>query len=230
MFLSESHMIIACMHSIKSKPNSLRPREKIAISGVETVTTLELMMLILASGSKRFPVQKLAKKVLLAIEKKHCSFQELRSIPGIGVAKAAQVLAALELSSRLFPSPSLAKIDTVKSVLNQVSELSWLEKEHVVGLYLDSRLQLVHKEIICIGSLNQASLSPRDVFSVIKKHPVLSVILVHNHPSGDPTPSADDIRWTNQLLQASMIMGVELLDHIIVARENHYSFKQDGKL
>jgi len=219
------------MQSIKSQPLSLRPREKLAKHGVSALTTTELMMLILGSGSKEFPVQIVARQIVKKLEKDNeISMDSLCGIAGVGTAKASQILAAMELSDRLRPTFQNDKLDTVENVLMHVHEIRFLEKEQVIGLYLDARMKLIHKETLSVGGLNQAALAARDVFAPIKQHPILFIILAHNHPSEDPTPSRDDLLFTQRIVDGGKLLGVELLDHIIVTKNSHYSFKKEGQI
>jgi DNA repair protein RadC len=208
----------------------LKPREKIQSQGVEKLSTSELLSVILGSGSKKIPVHLLAEKIAQIIfDKKILTLKDLLSVKGIGLAKASQILAAVELVERLRPI-GFPIIDSVDSVVNQVSELRHANREHIVSLYLNTRMQLLLKETLAVGSVNQSIIAPRDIFSVIKYHPVSYVILVHNHPSGNPTPSPEDIRFTAIVQTAGRLLGVELLDHVIVAKENHHSCKANGQL
>jgi len=135
----------------------------------------------------------------------------------------------LEFVERLRPSGSLI-IDELQKVLNLVSELRTTQREHIICLYLNSRLQLLLKETIAIGSVNQSAVTARDVFSVIKQHPISHLIFVHNHPSGDPTPSPEDLTFTKQMVEAGRLLGVSVLDHVIVGGTTHYSFKEHKRL
>jgi DNA repair protein RadC len=218
------------MDSYLDLPLGLKPREKLQHFGVEMVSTEELLHLILGSGSGKVLVTSLAKEVAQRLqEKRRLTLDELLKIKGIGLAKAAQILAAIELVERLRPV-GYPVIDSLKAVLNQAVELRTFLREHIVCLYLNARLQLLLKETISVGSLNQSIISPRDVFSVIKYHPVMFVIVVHNHPSGDASPSPADFLFTHHIWQAGQILGVEMIDHVIVGARDHYSFKEQGAL
>lgn len=216
---------------LKSQPLSDQPREKLLQYGVEYVSTQELLMILLGSGNKQTPVQTLAQKIeKLFQEKKVVTLQDLQRIKGIGTAKACQIAAAMEIAERVRPPVTEETLDSVEKVLLHVYELKNATREHVVGLYLNARMRLIAKETLSIGAVNQALISPREVFGVIKQLPVMFFILVHNHPSGDIRPSADDIEFTQRMQRASKLLGIKMLDHIIVAKADQYSFKQSGLL
>lgn len=219
------------MISIKHQPKSLRPRERLAEHGVECLQTSELLTILLGSGSSRIPVQQLAKKIeKLFEEQKKVELKDLMEVKGIGLAKACQIVSAIELVERISPRFPDEILNSLDKVLQVLSELRFLQREQVVGLYLDARLKLIHKEVLSIGSVNQNVIAPRDVFSPIKHLPVVFIILSHNHPSGEVSPSQDDIEFTRNMQDAGKILGVELIDHVIIAKHLHYSFKQAGRL
>jgi len=220
MWMSEFVVIVAIMTT-----QILQPREKIVQSGAANLSTQELLTTILGSGSKKVPVHVLAQKVEAKFpHHQELTLTELRQIKGIGLAKACQILAVFELLERLRPlgTPIL---DSIDKVLQQVVELRYSPREQVMCLYLNTRLQLLMKETLAIGAINQAALSPRDIFSAIKFFPITSIILVHNHPSGDASPSPEDLLFTKQVSDAGRLIGIELLDHLIVGQNKHYSYK-----
>jgi DNA repair protein RadC len=231
----------ACMHQISQvlkerslqfnnliEHNRLLPREKLQSEGVTALRTEELFSIILGSGSKQVPIQVLAQKISQKIqEKKNLKLEDLQRVKGIGVAKGCQILAAIELVERLRPI-GYPLIDSTAKVLLQIGELRYSQREQLVCLYMNTRLQLLFKETLAMGSINTTALAPRDIFSVIKHHPVTNIILAHNHPSGDPTPSPEDKVFTRRIVEAGKLLGVEVLDHVIVGKEHHYSFQEQG--
>ncbi len=206
-----------------------QPREKLQQLGAAQLTTAELIALVLGSGTAKLPIDRLAETVTEQLRNPSLSLESLQKIDGIGIAKACQLLAMLEFVERLRPSGSLV-IDELQKVVNLVSELRTAQREHIICLYLNTRLQLLLKETVAIGSVNQSAITARDVFSVIKYHPISHLILVHNHPSGDPSPSPEDLTFTKQMVEAGRLLGIEVLDHVIVGATIHYSFKEHKRL
>ena len=157
------------------------------------------------------------------------NYQDLLKISGIDSAKAVTLLAAFELSKRVLEvnDTSSPTISNAKDAVAQLTDLRDLKKEHFVVLYLNARNQLVHKETVSIGTLNANLVHPREVFEPAIKHSAANIIVAHNHPSGDSKPSEDDLEITKRLTEAGKIMGIEIADHIIVAKNSHLSFKEE---
>lgn len=210
---------------MKSSVSTESPREKLQSEGVASLATAELVALVLGSGTAKHPIQELSRTVVEKLRDSSVNLADLRSIPGIGLAKACQLLAMVEFVERIRPS-GFPVIDQLRKVVELVSELKTFQREHIVCLYLNTRLQLLLKETVAVGSVNQSVVSAKDIFSVIKYHPVSFIILVHNHPSGDPSPSAEDKVFTKRISDAGQILGIEVIDHVIVAERGHYSFKE----
>jgi len=158
----------------------------------------------------------------------------LTKVKGIGIAKAAQIKAALELSKRLDEHEDAGPRTTVKSPEDVVkavrNQLKGKKKEHFYVLSLDTRNHLIDSAEVSVGSLDSSIVHPREVFKEAISNSAASVILVHNHPSGDPTPSTDDIQLTKRLIEAGEIMGIEVLDHIVVCDNAHLSMKAKNLL
>jgi DNA repair protein RadC len=202
-----------------------QPREKLQQQGVQKLSTTELVALILGNGTLKTPLYALAEKVSEELANPHVSLQTLQGIHGIGLAKACQLLAMVEFVERVRPV-GYPVIDQLQKVLDLVGELRYAQREHIVCLYLNTRLQLILKETLAIGSVNQSAITARDVFSVIKHHPISSLIFIHNHPSGNPEPSREDFQFTEQMTRAAELLGLEILDHVIIAATKHYSMKE----
>ena len=157
----------------------------------------------------------------------HVPEEELIQIQGIGPERARKVLAAAELGRRLWPDGDATPlVRGPESVYELTRDIRTMNREHFVGFYLNSRNQVLRREIISIGSLNASIVHPREVFLPAVALSAASVVLCHNHPSGDPTPSEEDLAITRRLLEAGRILGIDLLDHVVVARESYASFKE----
>ncbi len=219
--------------TVRDMPLSERPRERLLKLGVEALSSQEILALILGRGTKGESVIVTAQKLLSRFGNMKnlaaASIEELTQITGIGLAKAAQIKAAFELSRRLEDTSDELPKTTVKSpqdVIKSVkSQLKSKKKEHFLMLSLDTRNHLIRTHKISIGSLDSSIVHPREVFKEAISDSASSVIFVHNHPSGDPTPSKDDIALTRRLAEVGDIMGIEVLDHIIICDRDHLSMK-----
>jgi len=217
-------------YHIKDLPKDERPREKLIKKGPNTLKLEELLAILLRTGTKNKDVLKLAEDILSRYNKeklKSITYEELRNIYGVGPTKAVQILAAIEIGRRFF-KPKEEKeiyIHSPKDVLKQTSHLKENKKENFVVLYLDARNKLILKETVSIGTINASLVHPREVFEPAIKELAVQIILVHNHPSGDPEPSEGDLVMTKRLLEAGKILGIEVIDHIIVAKNKFFSFK-----
>ncbi len=216
---------------IKDLPLSTRPREKLKAMGVGNLASAELLAIILGTGTKKLNVLKLSQKVLDQYKDNqlsHTTLSQLLKIDGIGPTKATRILAMIEFGNRLFAKPTLGKIkiQTNEDVISQVREYSSKKQEHIIVLYLNARHELIQKEVIAIGKLNSALIEPKEVLSPALVSPCASFILIHNHPSGDPNPSEDDIDFTKRLQKASEIVGIQMLDHLIICPNDYFSFRE----
>ncbi len=205
------------MRRIKSLPLSLRPREKLLKYGAESLTIEELISTILITGTRNQPVTKIASKIATLRGKHKPVTKDVLLVLNIGLSKTAQTLALLELGKRLEKKNTVVTITKAEQVYALAYEIISATKESLLCFYLNARGELIKKETVAIGSLNRANLLPREIFSVIKDLPVASIILVHNHPSGNLEPSRDDLLFTERVKQAGDILGVNLLDHLIIS-------------
>jgi len=220
---------------IKDLPKIERPREKLIAKGAENLKDSELLAILLRTGRAGKNVIEIASQILTKHSKKRLlqmTYEDLLKIKGIDSAKATTLLAAFELSRRALEvdDSNLPIISTPKDVVAQLTELRQNKKEHFVALYLNARNQLVHKETISMGTLNANLVHPREVFEPALKYSAASIMIAHNHPSGDSKPSEDDLEITKKLTEAGKMMGVEVLDHIIVTKNNYFSFKDEKLL
>lgn len=219
--------------TVHDLPLSERPRERLAKLGTEALSSQEILALILGRGVKGESVMVTAQKLLTKFGNLKnlaaASAEELTQIKGIGPAKAAQIKATFELSKRLENYPVDASKLTVKSPEDVVKTarnlLKGKKKEHFLVLCLDTRNHLIKTNIVSIGSLDCSIVHPREVFKEAISSSAASVIFIHNHPSGDPTPSEDDIKMTKRLIEAGEIVGIEVLDHIVICDSEHLSMK-----
>ncbi|MFQ6136197.1 MAG: DNA repair protein RadC [Candidatus Hydrothermarchaeales archaeon] len=221
---------------IKDLPEEERPRERLVKFGAEALSTSELLAIILRSGSPGCTVIELSNKLLSRYDGNlkslfSATVNELSEIDGIKMAKAAQIKACFELGKRLAAftenvKPVIQKPEDVASLF--MSEMRYLDKEYFKGLFLDSKNKILKEETISIGSLNANIVHPREVFKRALSYSAASIVLVHNHPSGDPSPSNNDIEITEKLIVAGKLMGIELLDHIVIGDGQFKSLKREG--
>lgn len=208
------------------------PREKLAKYGSEKLKDHELLAILLGSGIKGLNVLELSKKILETIKKieiKKVTSADLVKIKGLGKAKAAQVFAMLELGKRL-NSENKPEILSAEDVWKLCADIRDSKKEHFVAFYLDTQNRLIERQIISIGTLNASLVHPREVFEPTIKLSAASVIIAHNHPSGDIGPSLEDKEVTKRLKEAGKILGIDLADHVIVSKTAYLSFQQKNLL
>lgn len=216
---------------IKEMSKSERPREKLIERGAENLKDEELLAILLRTGTKEKNVLELAKQILKNYPKKKflkLKYNDLIKIKGIDSAKACTILAAVELGKRILRvgEETLPKIESPKDVISQFSYLRDKTREHLAALYLNARNEVVFKKHLFIGTLNANICHPREIFKYALEKNAASVILVHNHPSGDSEPSEADIEITKRIKEVGKIMGIELLDHIIITKNKIFSFKE----
>lgn len=221
-------------YTIKDLPLNERPREKLVKYGVGSLSNAELIAVIIRTGYKEDTAIDLANR-LLSIDQSgigylsHATVEELVKIKGIGLCKAAQIIAAIELGKRISTSrgEDKLKVDSPLVVAELVmEEMRYLRKEHFKIAILDTKNQIISIENISIGNLNSSIVHPREVFNIAIKRSANSIILIHNHPSGDPTPSKEDIDITYRLMEAGNIIGITVLDHIIIGDNKYISFRE----
>jgi DNA repair protein RadC len=219
--------------TVHDLPLSERPRERLSKLGSEALSSQEILALILGRGTKGESVIVTAQRLLSKFGNlknlASASIEELTQVKGIGPAKAAQIKATFDLSKRLDNASDENQKLTVKSPEDVIGKaralLKGKKKEHFVVLCLDTRNHLIKTNVVSIGSLDCSIVHPREVFKEAISSCAASVIFIHNHPSGDPTPSEDDIKMTKRLIEAGEIIGIEVLDHIIITDNQHMSLK-----
>lgn len=223
------------MTKIKSLPLHLRPREKLMAKGPSGLTDTELLAILLRTGRSGKSALDLAHDILTKYPLEIFSTittEELNKIKGIDTGKSTTVIAAIELVTRaLGKHPrTLPIIGSPESALDQLGDIRNQKKEHFVALYLNARNELIHKEIISIGILTRSLVHPREVFAPALTHSAASILIAHNHPSGDTSPSEDDLVVTKRLREAGELLGIALYDHLIVTKDSHCSLRQVGHL
>ena len=221
------------MTKLKDIPKVDRPRERFIKKGPDALSKSDLLAILLGSGIKGKNVQKLAQQIISKFGKKFLdiSIDDLLEISGIGQAKALQVVSAISLVKRFYEEnrTTYIVIKNSKDVLSLTYDLQDKKKEYLVCLYLNARNVLIKKEIISIGLLDKSLLHPREIFYPAVELNSASIILVHNHPTGDPTPSEKDSAIIERIVQAGEIMGISVIDFIITARNGNYSFYETLK-
>jgi DNA repair protein RadC len=221
--------------TIHDLPLSERPRERLLKLGPEALSSQEILALILGRGIAGESVMVTAQRLLSEFGNlkgiANASVEELSKVKGIGIAKAAQIKASFELSKRIDEDLLYEKkrVKTPEQVLSLVkAKLKGKKKEHFLALLLDTRNQLIGISNVSVGSLDTNIVHPREVFKEAISSSASSCIFVHNHPSGDPTPSEDDMELTKRLAKAGEIVGIDVLDHIIVTDNDFISLKERG--
>ncbi len=218
------------MAKIKDLPKVDRPREKFLKKGPDALSKSDLLAILLGSGIKGKNVQKLSQQIIQRFGKGFLtiSIDALQKISGVGQAKALQIVSAVSLVKRFYQEEKSNEgtIKNSQDVLSITYDLRDKKKEHLVCLYLNARNALLKKEVVSVGLLDKTLLHPREIFHPATELNAASVILVHNHPSGDATPSEKDIQIVEKIAQAGEVMGIPVIDFIIVSENNHHSFNE----
>lgn len=217
---------------IKELPKHLRPREKLIEKGAASLKDSELLAIILRTGKAGKNAIELSKYILAKYPMKtllDLDFSLLVKIEGIDSGKACGLLASFELVKRAWGKydNNLPTVDSPQDVVDQLTEIRNKKKEYFVAIYLNARNQIIFKEIITIGTLNASIVHPREVFAPAIKHGAAALIIAHNHPSGDPKPSDQDLKMTKRLSEAGKILAVELADHIVLSEDSFVSMKSE---
>lgn len=210
-----------------------RPREKLKQKGVQNLKDAELLAILIGTGYKGKNVLELAELILKKIPKKKfifLTYDELVKIKGISQAKACSILAAIELVKRTLKvrDDTLPIIKTVDDVVAQSVYMRDKVREHLQVIYLNARNEMIFKKPMFVGTLNANIAHPREIFYYAVKNNTASIILVHNHPSGNADPSQDDIEMTKRMIEAGKIMGINVIDHIIITKNKVFSFKKNN--
>ncbi|KFN11087.1 RadC family protein [Paenibacillus macerans] len=222
-------------YMLRDLPVEERPRERMMEFGPGALSNAELLAILLRTGTRSESAIHMAQRVLSEIGGIRglvdFSLDEMVQLKGIGPAKAIELKAGIELGRRLAKS-RLPESETIRSphiaAELLMEQMRYLQKEHFVCLFLNTKNHIIAQETLSIGSLNASIVHPREVFRAAIKCGSASVVCAHNHPSGDPTPSAEDIRMTNRLCEAGEIVGIDVLDHIVIGDGKFVSLKEQG--
>lgn len=227
-------MITQDNYTIKELPESERPREKLVEYGAKELSNSELLAILIRTGSRESSALDLAHQLLRVIPDGIVSLgdshvEEITKVKGLGECKAAQILAAVELGKRIVleNTKDRKKITSPLDVVDFfMADMSRLKKEHFKITMLDTKNNIIGIEEVSIGNLNSSIVHPREVFKQAIKRSSSAIILVHNHPSGDPSPSREDINITKRLVECGDLLGIRVLDHIIIGDKRHISLKE----
>ena len=216
------------MKPLKSLPARDRPREKLARKGAAALSDEELVAAIFGRGVKGVGVREIAKRVvrLIRARKNELAVEELTSVPGVGLAKAAQILSAFELARRYLVAERV-KIVTATDVLPLVAFIADKQQEYFLCISLNGANEVIDTRVVTIGLLNQSQIHPREVFADVLQDRAAAVIFAHNHPSGALQPSDEYLNTHRRLTEAGKLLGIKVLDHLIVSHNEYFSFQEE---
>ncbi len=224
--------------TVNDLPARERPRERLVREGPRALTREEVLAIIISRGGAGRSVLDIARELTTRFKTiprlAAAPVEELQQVRGIGRAKACQIKAALELAQRMDEPADEEEgtdLSTARAVFDLVrGRIGRLTRERFVALYVDSRSRFLGRDDVSTGTIDSTVAHPREVFERAIRARAAGLIVVHNHPSGDPQPSDDDIRLTRRLAEAGKVVGIRLVDHVIVARREFYSFRSRGLL
>ena len=222
--------------TIKNMSDMERPREKLIMYGSESLSDAELIAILLRNGVADKSALQLAEEVVSYDSAgirflTRCVPEELAQIRGIGTAKACQIIAGIELGKRVSE-----RLENKRLVVNNpaavathfMNQMKHYSKEYFKVLMLNTKIEIIAEETVAIGNLNSTVIHPREIFAKAVKNSSASIILVHNHPSGNPMPSREDINITNRLIEAGNILGIKVLDHLVIGDGVYISLKEEN--
>ena len=223
---------------IKDIPVNDRPCERLIVNGVESLSNEELLAIIFKTGTKGNSAKDLGSEVLSKIgnikKLNDINFESLKNIKGIGVSKACNLLASIELGKRINK-----EVETLKNIKLTNSELVYKfykdkigdkKQEHFYCVYLDNRKNIIGDKLLFIGTINYSLVHPREIFKEAYLFGATALICVHNHPGGNPLPSKQDFEITNNLINAGNLLGIKVLDHVIICKNKYYSFLENNDI
>lgn len=220
---------------IKKLNEEERPRERLIKYGVNNLSNEELIAIILKTGSKTCSSMTLARQLLSKLKNikdlKNITINNLTNINGIGKVKAIELIASIELGKRVFyyeDNNNFIVLNNSTKVFNYFKDiLMYEEQEHFYAIYLDPQSRIISYKLLFKGTLNTSCVHPREIFKYAFLESAYSIIVIHNHPSGEVTPSAPDIELTNVLFEIGKLMGIPVVDHIIIGKTKYYSFYEN---
>ncbi|SER37438.1 RadC family protein [Streptococcus gallolyticus] len=222
------------MYAIEMKADAMLPRERLRDLGAEHLSNQELLSILLRTGTKTTPVLEVANQILKNLDSladfQHLSLQELQQINGIGYVKSIEIKAMIELAKRISKAEYVQKERIVSSerlARKMMLELSDQKQEHLVAIYLDTQNRIIEQRTIFIGSVRRSIAEPREILYYACKNMATSVIIVHNHPSGSPEPSENDLQFTQKMKRSCEDIGIICLDHIVIGKYQYYSFREE---
>lgn len=224
---------------LKAYPVELKPRERLKKLGTEVLSDSELVALLLCTGTPQQTALEVAQQVLLACPGQNIqglsrlNLSQLCHFPGLGLAKASRLMAAVELGRRLTETtpPVLAGILRPADVAALLQpRYGHKQQEHFIALVLNTKNQVITQSVVTVGLLDTTLIHPRELFQVAISHHAHAIIVAHNHPSGDPTPSAEDLALTTRLIECGDLLGIPVLDHVILGASHHISLRETTTL
>jgi DNA repair protein RadC len=217
------------MKTIKDLPEHSRPREKLREKGAVALTDEELVAAILGMGTAGVDVRTIARQVTALIREHRAALtlDHLLAVPGVGLAKASQILSAFELARRYLIKEAV-KIVTAADALPLLADITTKQQEYFVCFSLNGANEVIERRIVTIGLLDRSPIHPREVYADVIADRAAAVIFAHNHPSGDVQPCDADLRTHEQLTEAGKLLGLRVLDHVIVAKKGYFSFREAG--
>lgn len=221
---------------LKGLPVEERPREKMMYQGKDSLSNSELLAILLRTGTREKSALELANDIISMnkdgiLHLEDCSPEELSAVKGMGTAKACQIIAAVELGKRVATCPRTEKpaIGSPGDIVNLFMEkMRYYKKEHFCALLLNTKGKIIEETEVSVGDLNSAMVHPREVFLQAVRRSAAAVVLIHNHPSGDPEPSVEDLEITARLVESAKILGINIVDHIIIGDGIYTSLKSEG--
>ncbi len=233
-----SNNIIGDVMLIKDIPKDERPRERLINYGVSNLSNEELLSIILRCGTKNKSVRELSFDILNEFKSinnlKDATLNKLMKINGMGISKSMVIISMIELYKRIY----LKDMNDSKTILNNSNKVyehtkylfDGKKQELFYCLYFNTKQQLIGEKLLFIGTVNKSITHPREIFKYAYLNSASSIICIHNHPSGDVTPSIDDLDFTDALVKIGNVQKIPIIDHIIVSDKTYYSFKENGKI